>query len=283
MRSHEELAWAAGFVDGDGTIAYNPGGYVSLHSGGVDPEPLLRLQDAVGCGNVTGPYDRRHPDRWSKRPQFYFQAYAGGDCAVAKLWFALGAAKREQALAALNKLIAHRGSGETTEAFGEMRGVESGDAFRNSLRLRLAWAAGFFDAEGCFSSTARVGVSASITQTDRELLDRFQSIVGCGKIYGPYATHASDRYLRKPHYFFKAHGRERVQALLAMLWIWLGAAKKLQAIERLDWTTTCRMGHAKKLGHTGCAECTRSYWAAYRAKKREDGVREPAFPYLLAG
>lgn len=149
-------------------------------------------------------------------------------------------------------------------------------------RENLAWAAGFFDAEGCFSTTARVGVSASITQTDRELLDRFRATLGTGKVYGPYQTAPSDRFPRKPHYFYKAHGRERVQALLAMMWIWLGSTKKHQALERLDWPTTCRRGHPKTPGHTGCGDCTRAYWTAQREIRREPGVGEPAVPYLLA-
>lgn len=277
----ERLAWAAGFVDGDGSISCNHERYLSIHAGSVDPELLLRLQHAIQCGNVTGPYDRQgRAGRWSKRPQYFFQAYVGGEEAVAKLWFCLGGAKRQQAQSAFRKI--HGESSDIARLASESLAFGANHVVQHSNRLSLAWAAGFFDAEGCFSTTGSTGVSASITQTDRELLDRFRRIVGLGKVYGPYETRASDRYNRKPHYFFKAHGRERVQALLAMLWIWLGTVKKNQAIERLDWTTTCRKGHAKKPGHTGCAECMRAYWAGYRAEKREGGVREPATPYLFA-
>ena len=96
-----------------------------------------------------------------------------------------------------------------------------------------------------------------------------------GKIYGPYETKATDGYTRKPHYFFRAHGNERVQAILAMLWPWLGSTKRRQAIDRLIWTSTCRNGHPKKPGHTGCGECTKAYWAARRSR----GVSEPVVPY----
>lgn len=239
---------------------------------GTDPEPLERFCEAVAAGHVVGPYVRLHPDRFSKKPMHYVQIYKEATAVIGRLWPHLGYAKREQA---------RKGAWGAAD-FGAGASPNYPPCAGNFSRNSLAWAAGFFDAEGCFSTTSRVGVSASITQTDRELLDRFQSIVGLGKVYGPYQTQASDRYPRKPHYFFKAHGLERVQALLAMLWIWLGTAKKGQAIERLDWTTTCHKGHVKKPGHTGCAECTRAYWAGYRAQKGGDGVREPAVPYLLA-
>lgn len=280
MDEHEQLAWAAGFIDGDGSIAHNSGGYVSLHAGGIDPEPLLRLRGTLQCGNVTGPYDRRHPNRWSKRPQYFFQVYVGGDQAVARLWFALGTAKRTQALVAFCARDFGRSVGDFLPWPDQTGSIEDAE---QSFRIGLAWAAGFFDAEGCFSSTARVGVSASITQTDRELLDRFRGVVGFGNVYGPYETKASDGFRRKPHYFYKAHGRERVQALLAMLWIWLGTAKRQQALDRLDWPTTCRRGHPKKPGHSGCADCTRAYWDTFRSLRREPGVGESAVPYLLAG
>ena len=54
-------------------------------------------------------------------------------------------------------------------------------------REELAWAAGFFDGEGCFSYTekARYGV-ATITQADIRPLDRFKTAVRVGNVYGPY-------------------------------------------------------------------------------------------------
>ncbi|MGH2725943.1 MAG: LAGLIDADG family homing endonuclease [Actinomycetota bacterium] len=222
---------------------------------------------------MTGPYDRRHRDRWSKNPMYFVQIYREAVDVVQRLWPQLGSAKRAKTL---------------HDAWPDLSMInavpEDETGSRNVFsRENLAWAAGFFDAEGCFSTTARVGVSASITQTDRELLDRFRGIVGCGTVYGPYQTRAADRFPRKPHYFYKAHGRERVQALLAMLWTWLGTAKKRQALDRLEWTSTCRRGHTKKPGHAGCADCTRAYWETFRALRREPGVGEGAVSYLVAG
>jgi hypothetical protein len=266
----EQLSWAAGFIDGDGTISNNAGRYVSLHAGNTEHELLLRLQQVLQCGNVTGPYDRSGRERsWSSRPQYFFQAYVDGAAAVSRLWFALSDTRRQQALDSVSAL--GMDACLVCPPF-----IHSADGRRSRSRLELAWAAGFFDAEGCFSSTPRVGVCATITQTDQELLKRFRHAVDFGKIYGPYRSRVRDGFARKPHYFFRAHGNERVQAILSMLWPWLGATKRRQAIDRLAWTTTCRNGHPKKPGHTGCGECTKAYWAARRQKE----VREPAVPYL---
>ena len=267
-RSNEAVAWAAGFFEGDGTFsaAY---GYPMMAVAGTDPKPLAAFAAAVGTGHVAGPYDRRDPRRWTKKPMYVVQIYGEAISTVAQLWPFIGCGKREQIRSTLERLH--------SEGVLNVSGELSVDRWQ---RVSLAWAAGFFDAEGCFSSTARVGICVSITQSDREPLERFRTAVGIGKIYGPYQANINDGYVRKPHYFFRAHGNERVQAILAMLWPWLGATKRQQALDRLVWTTTCRNGHPKKPGHTGCGECTKAYWVARREARLHNDVREQAVPYL---
>ncbi len=240
---------------------------------GSDPEPLRRFCEAIGVGHVVGPYVRTHPERWSKKLLYFVQIYKEAPDVVRSLWHHLGTAKRIKTRKDAWHAVAHL----------DVAAKDLARPLDTFSRENVAWAAGFFDAEGCFSTTARVGVGASITQTDRELLDRFRAIVGFGKVYGPYQTRAADRFPRKPHYFYKAYGRERVQALLAMMWTWLGSAKRQQAIDRLDWPTTCARGHPKKPGHAGCAQCTTAYWETFRSLRREPGVGEPAMSYRLAG
>ena len=97
-------------------------------------------------------------------------------------------------------------------------------------REELAWAAGFFDGEGCTYSTIsenRVVVGVMVSQASRDLLDRFREAVGFGKVYGPYKNNGS--FSKGPKYSWSAPGLERVQALVAMLWFKLGAVKKQQA------------------------------------------------------
>jgi hypothetical protein len=81
-------------------------------------------------------------------------------------------------------------------------------------REELAWAAGFFDGEGCFSySEAGQYVCISITQSERHPLDRFCEAVGTGKVHGPYRQHQRDRWSKKPQYVFRSNGHDAVQAI----------------------------------------------------------------------
>jgi len=137
-------------------------------------------------------------------------------------------------------------------------------------REELAWAAGFFDGEGCFSyvKTTRYGV-ATINQIWLEPLQRFQRAVGgLGKIYGPYEQKAHrDKWRRKPQWSYRAHRRDDVQAVAAMLWFKLGTVKRSQAAEVLRMTTRmCRRGH-KLTGGRSCPQCIADAWASKREQR----------------
>lgn len=192
-----------------------------------------------------------------------------------QLWPYLGPAKRAQA----ERL-------EATRTWSHLAPLASASGPMLSLerrtRLGLAWAAGFFEAEGCFSFNARSGACVSITQTDVELLQRFASIVDLGSIYGPY-TSGDRTFVRKPHYLYRASGLERVQALAGMMWFRLGSAKQRQAKATLSHvrTTVCHRGHPKKPGHAGCGQCTKDYWQA-RREGRGGTTAEAAPLYLIA-
>lgn len=58
-----ELAWAAGFFDGEGHTGLQSKSqkyrYLRLTVGQTEPTTLERFQKAVGYGNITGPYPRK--------------------------------------------------------------------------------------------------------------------------------------------------------------------------------------------------------------------------------
>lgn len=101
-----ELAWAAGFFDGEGSL-----GFVSGHeraqlkqnalADGALPDTLARFHRAVGIGRVGGPYaDRPTRKGFSERRRAYFIWYATRAEAIEVaqlLWPQLGAAKRAAA------------------------------------------------------------------------------------------------------------------------------------------------------------------------------------------
>lgn len=88
-----------------------------------------------------------------------------------------------------------------------------------------AWAAGFFDGEGCFSLN-RTRAVATISQVDCEVLDRFYRIVGCGGVYGPVGPYGR---LKKPFYCWRIGARADFDRVLQILWPWLGSIKRADA------------------------------------------------------
>ena len=95
--------------------------------------------------------------------------------------------------------------------------------------LDLAWAAGFFDGEGCTSlSTRRNSIDLTVNQIHLDTLERFRDAVGMGVIYGP-----RDKPGAQPQWSYRVFGHEQVQAVIAMLWPWLTPWKREQAAAAL--------------------------------------------------
>lgn len=146
-------------------------------------------------------------------------------------------------------------------------------------RENLAWCAGFFDGEGCFSTSkattrhpnryARVNIS----QVNREVLDKFRSTVGVGVVRGPY-----DRP-NQPMFSYNLSNWPEIQHLICVLWPWLGEVKKEQALRvisncnktQLRLIGYCRKGHSiEEVGRTKwdqCKECCRKNARNYRGAK----------------
>jgi len=105
----------------------------------------------------------------------------------------------------------------------------------------LRWAAGFFDGEGtiAFTRTRKPTlrhphghrfIALEVPQSGRrETLDRFLSAVGIGKVFGPYNRPPN----RKPVFRFAVAKFEHVQAVVALLWRFLSAPKREQAVDAL--------------------------------------------------
>jgi hypothetical protein len=106
-------------------------------------------------------------------------------------------------------------------------------------REALAWAAGFFDGEGSIyidRDTRRNGrlykaPTVSVNQAgehSRDLLERFKSSVGgLGSVTGPYRSKKFPT--RKEYHQWQACGFMSSQAIIAMLWEFLGPVKRAKA------------------------------------------------------
>ena len=117
-----ELAWSAGFFDGEGTTA----SYISTNHGRtrvlirfnvrqVDAGPLHRCSRAIGLGRVAGPY---RPSGLGKRPIYALALWHFEEvqAAIAMLWRWLSPPKRRQATRALSAFLAATSTNQQPKA-----------------------------------------------------------------------------------------------------------------------------------------------------------------------
>lgn len=96
MRTREELAWAAGLFEGDGSVTITGWDSPTLfvdQSG--DPEVLHRFAEALGLGVVHGPYPGATANR-QPRWQFRVSGFEATQAVAAMLWPWLGRVKKLQ-------------------------------------------------------------------------------------------------------------------------------------------------------------------------------------------
>jgi hypothetical protein len=238
-----QLAWAAGFFDGEGTtmaaVRTDRPGYLRLEMTVPQcgheraPEVLFRLQAALlGMGSITGPND----------DDMYFWragAFAEAQAAVALLWSELGPVKRRQAATAM-RAVQRQYDLDLFVTRGPRRRGRVHDEHLTTRRTRgtreeldLAWAAGFLDGEGHFG-LPRVGprknapdwhrIRVSATQNGLpglppDVLFRLVRIFG-GKI---------ERHGEPDDFRWLMEGVRKVEAVLRQTRPWLGTVKQEQA------------------------------------------------------
>ena len=104
--NREELAWVAGFLDGEGSFQVNKresgrrDWRISIQITQVNREVLDKAARILGIGQINGPYA---PKGISRLPQhrFYINGFERVQSVVARLWPWLGSIKRAQAKQAL--------------------------------------------------------------------------------------------------------------------------------------------------------------------------------------
>ena len=92
-----------------------------------------------------------------------------------------------------------------------------------------AWAAGFFEGEGCITES-NDNLITRITNTDEEVLQRFRDVVDSGTVYGPYTRQDRDGFKRKPTFAWVAT-EEAALDVLALLGPWLGSRRLARAYD----------------------------------------------------
>jgi hypothetical protein len=78
----------------------------------------------------------------------------------------------------------------------------------------IAWAAGLFEGEGSIfinNNNGRKYVLLNLSSTDRDVVEKFTAIMGCGKMYGPYV----DKNPARPRYSW--HTKSRADSVKAIV------------------------------------------------------------------
>lgn len=102
--NRENLAWAAGLFDGEGTI-YSNSRLILLAVGQVDREVLDEFHTAVGnIGRVSGPYTSSNPNAQLSY-RYTASKYETVQAVIAMLWPFLKTVKRKQAEKALKNYV----------------------------------------------------------------------------------------------------------------------------------------------------------------------------------
>lgn len=105
---------------------------------------------------------------------------------------------------------------------------------------RIAWAAGLFEGEGSWFTTSPRGMSvqvhATLTMTDRDVVEAFAAVVGCGRVdsFPP----RDDKC--KPSYRWVAQSVRDVRYVIDLFLPFLGERRMARANEVLDAAAAIR-------------------------------------------
>ena len=110
MSARTDLAWAAGFFDGEGSTytapANNNSSSIRIGISQNDPEVLERFAEAVGVGRITGPHPYGTNPRWN----YQTGGLANVQYVLGQLWPWLGKVKLEQAREAARCFVTTHGT-----------------------------------------------------------------------------------------------------------------------------------------------------------------------------
>jgi hypothetical protein len=112
---------------------------------------------------------------------------------------------------------------------------------------QVAWAAGLFEGEGCWSYYqrefgAKVQPQVRLGTTDLDVVERFAAIVGCGAI-GQVKPGTGGH---KPVYEWRIYEAEKVREVIALFLPHMGERRRAKALEVLERIADVRSHNDKK-------------------------------------
>lgn len=100
--------------------------------------------------------------------------------------------------------------------------------------VETAWAAGLFEGEGGWYAyvrpTGKVQMQARLGMTDRDVVEHFAAVVGCGTV----KRSQSNRSNEKPMWTWSVYEAERVRRVIALFLPYMGERRRARALEVLD-------------------------------------------------
>lgn len=101
------------------------------------------------------------------------------------------------------------------------------------MQLEQAWAAGLFEGEGTIVvRPEKRTIQIALYGTDLDIIQRFQRIVGCGKIFGPIRTLTPKGRTGKLAYEWRAYS-SNARHVLRLCMPWFGARRRERALQAL--------------------------------------------------
>lgn len=99
--SRENIAWAAGLFEGEGTIWFKSGKKPCLRIGMTDGDVIKKFGDIIGCGWVSGPHTRASHPKY--KPVWVWQCGGAEKCqaVLAAFWPHLGERRKSKAADAI--------------------------------------------------------------------------------------------------------------------------------------------------------------------------------------
>ncbi len=159
--NNEEFGhWLAGMIDGDGSLLVSKAGNleieITLHE--EDVKTLYKIKSILGTGKVT-------PRSSSKAYRLRIRNKEGVKTVINLINGKLLTPGKHQQLIKICNLINIR------------------PIINNSFTTKNAWFSGFFDAEGYLSIRNKYTLTLSVSQKDRNILDKIYVGFNCGNIY----------------------------------------------------------------------------------------------------
>lgn len=116
--TRENLAWAAGLFEGEGSFSYQRRGQymtIQVELGMTDEDRVRRFHAVVGIGNVTGPHNNTKPHH---KPIYRWKtgSFAGVQAIMAFMWPWLGPRRRNKAIELLTVYWQHKRQTRATQA-----------------------------------------------------------------------------------------------------------------------------------------------------------------------